>query len=50
MSGSAYPDFVIAGTDDPGFDKIAVAHVLRGILDMSGLRFDAEGGLLPEGY
>jgi hypothetical protein len=43
----AYPDNVIAGDPTRDFDARALAHVVRGILDLSGLKFDAEGRLLP---
>ena len=36
------PDSVIA---DPSFDQRALAHVVRGILDLAGLKFDADGRL-----
>ena len=49
----AFPNDVLrhAVKDDPqdGYDVHAVAHVVRGVLDLAGLSFDAEGRLLPGG-
>jgi len=46
----AYPHNVLrlAVKDDPydGYDVHAVAHVIRGVLDLAGLRFDQDGRLL----
>jgi hypothetical protein len=42
----AYPDDVIASDDEFDFDMRALAHVVRGILDLAGLQFDVEGRLI----
>jgi hypothetical protein len=47
----AYPDWVLVGHDikvdiEFGYDQLALAHVVRGILDLAGLTFDPEGRLL----
>jgi hypothetical protein len=39
-----YPNDVISGNEN--FDYRALAHVVRGILDLAGLKFDADGRLL----
>jgi hypothetical protein len=44
--GPPYPDDVIAGDHESDFDTRALAHVVRGILDLAGLQFDAEGRLI----
>jgi hypothetical protein len=41
----AYPDCVINGPNED-FDRRASAHVVRGVLDLAGLKFDPEGKLL----
>jgi hypothetical protein len=38
-----FPDDVIAGDPNRNFDERALAHVVRGILDLAGLKFDADG-------
>jgi hypothetical protein len=43
----AYPDCVINGPNED-FDRRASAHVVRGILDLAGLKFDAEGRLIEK--
>lgn len=42
----AYPGDVIAGDPTRDFDARALAHVVRGIFDLAGLEFDAEGRLI----
>jgi hypothetical protein len=44
-STGAYPDCVL-GDPDAGIEEQALAHVIRGILDLAGLKFDVEGRLL----
>lgn len=44
---SGYPDDIIAS--DEAIDERVLAHVVRGILKLSGMKFDAEGRLLPQG-
>jgi hypothetical protein len=39
---SQHPDCVINGPNED-FDRRAAAHVVRGILDLAGLKFDPEG-------
>ena len=39
----AYPDDIISGNPEERFDARALAHVVRGVLDLAGLKFDAEG-------
>jgi hypothetical protein len=41
----AYPDNVLADGDEASADECSLAHVVRGILDLAGLKFDAEGQL-----
>jgi hypothetical protein len=41
----AYPNNVFAD-DDASRDERSLAHMVRGILDLSGLKFDSEGRLL----
>jgi hypothetical protein len=41
----AYPNYVIASDED--IDVRVLAHVVRGILELSCLKFDADGRLLP---
>lgn len=44
----AYPDDVIAEGGKGQMDLYSVAFVLRGLLDITGLRFDANGRLLSQ--
>jgi hypothetical protein len=41
---SSKPDMPEVGS--PGFNYHSLAHVVRGILDMSGLKFDQDGRLI----
>ena len=43
--GRVYPDNVIADDTATEMHEPALAHVVRGILDLSGLKFDADGRL-----
>ena len=46
-NGPGYPDDVLRTA--PGcYATHALAHVVRGILDLTGLKFDAEGRLLSK--
>ena len=41
-----YPDNVIPGSRHENFDLRALAHVVRGVLELAGLTFDADGRLI----
>jgi len=42
----AYPHNIISGSAE-GYDALALAYLVRGMLDMAGLGFDRDGRLLP---